>query len=426
MGYKNTIYIVYALPGCMRQVYFVIFFVAVTAASGQNTISPYSIFGPGEIQNQGFTTNQAMGGAGISLNSGNALNRLNPASCTGIDSLHVISEIGAGAKFSGLSTSSHSETGFSGSLKYLALGFRYSGRFAGSIGVAPFSHIGYSIEKENYVEGTNAVYIAEYVGSGGINQFYFTNAFEVARNLSVGVNTSFMFGSLMQEEKISPTDIVPQMQITRMDYLKSIYFDYGLQYMCRLKKLDVSFGATYSHQQKLKSKHIVTVTNESYSTVGSDEYNSDHLIIPQKFGFGIGLENKGRYVAAFDYELQQWSGVEYPIQYNDFVNSHSFSFGIQVNPWEQRVINKSFKNWDYRFGVNYKTSYLKIGGRVIDDKSISLGLGIPLSGNVSKMNLTFKAGIAGTTDNNLILEKYALLQLGFSLNEFWFIRRRYD
>jgi hypothetical protein len=410
----------------MKHVIIVLLIFFYVTGQGQNTISPYSIFGPGEIQNRGFGVNQGMGGTGLSLKSGSYLNSLNPASYIGIDSLHVISEIGAEGKFSGLNSNGNRKSGFTGNLKYLALGFRYTNWLAGSIGVAPFSNVGYNVVRENFVEGTNSKYISTYIGSGGISQFYFSNALKIGKNLSIGINSSFMFGSLIQDENITQTEIVPQIQITRKDYLKSFYFDYGLQYSFKIKKLDYSLGLIYSNRQKLLSKHILQVTDENLSVLKSEEYDSDHLIIPANFGIGVGIQNQGKYTVVFDYRFQKWSDVKYPIQYDKFEDSHRFSLGVEFNPWEHRVVNKFYKNWDYRFGLNYETSYLRFGNNLIDDKSVSFGVGIPLPGHISKVSLNFKLGTNGTTANNLIRERYAMFQLGFSLNEIWFIRRKFD
>ncbi|MBN2775801.1 MAG: hypothetical protein JXR31_16215 [Prolixibacteraceae bacterium] len=405
---------------------FLIFGLLATLANGQMTNSPYSVFGPGEIQNQGFILNSGMGGAGISLKSGNCLNRLNPASYNGIDSLRVISEIGAEGKFTQRSTYRISDNSITGSLKYLALGLRYNRWMAGAFGISPFSSVGYNITKQNKVEGLNSTYYSNYVGSGGITQFYWGNSIKFLKNLSVGANISYMFGSLTQTENILASDVVPQFQIVRQDHLKSFYYDFGMQYYFRLKNTDLSLGATFSPKQNLKSKHYIVVSDESYSTLHSDEYNTDYLAVPVSVGTGIGIEKEGKYTFAFDYTFQKWSDVEYPTQVDDFADSHQISLGIEVAPWEHRIVNKAFKNWDYRLGFNYKSSYLKIDENIIDDKSLSLGLGIPLPNRVSKMNVAFILGSRGTCSHNLIRENYAMFQFGFSLNEIWFVRRKYD
>lgn len=411
----------------MRELITILILLITINTYGQNTTSPYSIFGLGEIQNKGFGATQSLGGAGIALSSGNSLNNLNPASYTGIDSSRIIAEFGMAGKFYNEKTNKISQNGFTGNFTYLALGFRVTKWMSSSLGIVPFSSIGYSLEKESYIQGAeNLKFTSVYTGSGGITHFYIGNAFKITKNLSVGINTSYMFGPLVQDENITQTDYVPQLQITRQDFLRSFYFDYGLQYSFLLNKINYSLGFTFSNKQTLKSNHILKVYNASYSVIRNEEFKADYLEVPLMFGVGLGIKKEGKYNLLVDYNFQQWSKVEYPVQYDQFVNSHSFSLGLKLNPWEKRLINEFYKNWDYKFGFNYKSSYLKFGNNVIQGGSVSFGVGIPLPGRISEMDCGFELGTNGTATNKLIKENYFLFQLGFSLNEIAFIKRKFD
>lgn len=396
-------------------------------SNAQNTVSPYSVFGPGEIQDRGFGVSDGMGGAGIAIKSGNFLNNLNPASYAGIDSSRIISEFGIAGKAYKMSSSSESQLGFTGNLSYIGLGFRYTSWLAGSFGIVPFSTINYSILKTNYVEGTDAMYNSTYVGSGGISQFYFGNAVRLFnRHLSLGVNVSYMFGALIQEENIEATNLVPQLQVVRNDHLRSLYFDCGLQYSVNINNNEFSLGATFAPEQNLKSKHILTVYDDSYSELYSDEYDTDYLTVPDIAGVGLALVKQGRYKLALDYNYQNWSAVEYPTQNDDFVDLHKMAFGMELHPWRYSAVNAAYKNWAYRFGFNYTRSYLKLGGSPIGRRSFTMGVGIPLPGHISNVNFSVSGGWTGTTSNNLVEERFILFNLGLNLNEMAFMRRTFD
>lgn len=394
-------------------------------AKAQNTVSPYSIFGPGEIQSGGFGTNKGMGSAGIALESGNYLNNLNPASYAGMDSLRLMLEFGLEGKSYEINSSNESVSGFEGNLAYLALGFKYTSWMAGSFGLVPFSSVGYSINRTNSVEGLDHQYTSNYQGSGGISRVYFSNAVKLFKHLSLGVNASYMFGPLVQEEYIEPTTIVPDIMIERKDFLRSMYFDFGLQYKFSTQKRDYSIGATYAFEQSLDSKHITTVYDNSFTVLNTFEESSDYLIIPQIIGVGLGVKSK-RNSWALDYTFQNWSGVDYPIQADDFTNSHKVALGAELNPWERRAINPFYKNWTYRFGVGYESSYLKFGNSTVSSTNVTLGLGIPMYGALSKMDFSVTGGLKGTKSNNLLQEKYLMFNVGFSLNEIAFIKRKID
>jgi len=398
----------------------------VLGSYAQNTVSPYSVFGPGEIQNRGFSSTQGMAGAGIALKSGNYINNLNPASYTGIDSFRIISEFGIAGKSYTLSSGKGTQSGFTGNLSHIGLGFKYTRWLAGSFGVVPFSTINYSIVKSNYMEGVNQEYTSEYVGSGGISQFYFGNALRLGKNFSVGMNFSYMFGSLTQEENIYASGYVPSMQVKRYDYLRSLYFDFGTQYSFQKNKKEYSLGVTFAPEQNLRSKHVIDVYDNSFAQVSGDEYNTDYLTVPNILGVGVGVVSPGRYKIALDYTFQEWSKVTYPVQDNEFLDLHRFVAGVELQPWQYRAANAAYKNWIYRFGVNYQRSYLKLGSSSINDKSFTAGVGIPLPGKISEVNISVTGGVNGTTSKNLVQEKYLIFNIGFNLNEIAFMRRKID
>jgi hypothetical protein len=400
-------------------------------AEAQTTVSPYSIYGPGELVSGGFGTNHGMGGAGLSLKSKNYLNNLNPASYVGMDSLKLIMEFGLQGKLYDLHNNSQSVTGFDGNVAYFALGFKYTSWLAGSIGLQPFSMVGYDISRTEYVEGMeNQEYTVNYIGTGGISRFYFANSINLYDKVSLGVNFSYMFGPLTQEEHLEETTVVPEIIIIRKDYVRSIYFDFGLQTGFKLNNTNYTLGLTYAPKQYLYSKHYATAYDEDYSAIqteeGSDDNDyGDNLAIPQMAGIGIGVEKK-HYTFALDYNFQQWSDVDYPNQVTDFVDSHKFSLGVNATPWDHRAINPGYKNWTYRMGYSYESSYLKFGATSFDTHEMTLGIGVPLYGGVSNMDISLSGGRFKSSKSSLTKEHYLLLNVGFSLNEFAFFKRKID
>ena len=45
---------------------------------------------------------------------------------------------------------------------------------------------------------------------------------------------------------------------------------------------------------------------------------------------------------------------------------------------------------------------------------------------VSNTNVTFELGKIGNKNNNLVEENYLTVRVGFSLNDIWFIKRKYN
>ncbi|QYS91637.1 hypothetical protein JJC04_02330 [Flavobacterium covae] len=80
----------------------------------------------------------------------------------------------------------------------------------------------------------------------------------------------------------------------------------------------------------------------------------------------------------------------------------------------------------YRGGLRYENIGILAQGESIKDKAITLGVGLPLGGTFSNVNIGFEYGQKGTTTSNLIKENYMNFSIGFSFNDRWFVKRKYD
>ena len=176
-------------------------------------------------------------------------------------------------------------------------------------------------------------------------------------------------------------------------------------------------GQPMPRKQSLNSRHLVTVYRGT-SAIAAQEDKLKYIEIPDMYGVGLAVQNGLKYTLAVDYQFQKWADVVYPTQLEEFVNSHSFSVGSEFRPWPIRITNKGFQNCTYRAGFNYASSYLKVGKRVLDEKSISLGIGVPIRNEKSRnigsaLNFAFEYGIKGTTSNNQVKENYFYHAHGF-------------
>ena len=61
----------------------------------------------------------------------------------------------------------------------------------------------------------------------------------------------------------------------------------------------------------------------------------------------------------------------------------------------------------------------------MNEIGISFGLGLPLAG-LSNANVGFELSQRGTKESGMVKESIASLRIGLSLNDIWFIKRRYN
>lgn len=389
----------------------------------QMTSSPYSIFGAGQIEDNGFGVSKAMGGTGIGLSSMYSLNNANPASYAGIDTLTFLFEVGAFGKYTHYKTSNTTQDLFDGNLRYLAMGFRITNWWSASLGIVPYSTVGYKIESPGNVEGDISSFVKTYAGSGGIDQFYLSNSFRIFKDLSLGINTSYVFGSISQNESLSAGGSFEGYDIGKISYIHSLYLDYGLQYSIHFGKWKGTLGLIYGNKKNLNT------TTDFYLAYNNDTVDlkgeSDDFVIPAKYGIGIGIE-KGKFLRiAFDYERRDWSVSNFSNPLIDTRNSERFSAGIEYIPFKS-YRDPFYKRLGYRLGAFYDKPYLLIDGEPINSRAVSFGVGIPVKNALSMINLSFEWGMNGTLNKGLIQENYFLFNLNLSLRDLWFQKPKYD
>ncbi|MBN2524116.1 MAG: hypothetical protein JXB24_12660 [Bacteroidales bacterium] len=391
---------------------------------GQTTSSPYSMFAQGQIENLGAGTNRALGGTGLAFKSHRYLNNMNPASYSGIDSLSFVFEAGVTGRYTRYITNNQKQTKYNANLNHIALGFRICRWWATSIGVTPYSSVGYKINTTDMVEGDLSYYLKTYEGSGGINKFYFGNSFRPYKNLSVGVHVSYILGTITQTETGSTIDQYITYIIKEVSRINSYYIDYGAQYTIKHNGWNYSLGAVFGNNKELH------VSNEMYIMYSDDSLKltpeKHKFIIPLKYGFGLALEKMEKLKVGIDYEKRNWSAN------NRFSNpllktrdSERFSAGIEYCPYKSRR-DQGFKKVYYRLGVNYNKTYLIIRNEAINSMAISFGFGIPIKREHSMINLAFEFGSLGTTSNELIKENYALMYINFTMLDIWFQKSRFN
>ena len=400
-------------------------FVFLTNFSAQNnTSSPYSMFGLGDIENRGSIRSSGMGGVGIALESENTINLLNPASYSGLDSMSFLFDIGVLGKFSTLKSNNHQESITDMNLSGITFGFKANKRWALSFGLLPYSSIGYRFDDEKIIEGTTISYLNSIEGIGGINQFYFGNSFKVLKNLAVGINVSYLFGNLTVNESnsIVLNSTAYSSNTESSYYLNNLYLDYGIQYHFAVKKNIFSIGAIFSNKQLLNADYSTQTLLGTGDELYLEEKSAKDIIIPQSAGIGLAFQIPEKLLISADYQIQDWTENSFLNDIADYKRSQGIRFGVEYKP--QKSIGSSYFSFiDYRIGAYYTDLYYQLYDIPIIERGVSLGFGLPLRG--AKINLSMEYAIKGATTKGLVEEDYFKVKLGLSLKQSWFQRRKF-
>ena len=160
--------------------------------------SPFSRYGMGLLSRQGQGFNTGMAGLAYGMRDGRELNFKNPASYTAIDSLTFLFDAGVTLQNGNFDAGNVSSNIKDATFDYVSMGFRLNRFFGMSLGVMPFSNVGYEIATAGDIFDAGSmgeVYPTNsYSGSGGTHQLYGGVAFAPVRPLSIGVNVSYFWG----------------------------------------------------------------------------------------------------------------------------------------------------------------------------------------------------------------------------------------
>jgi hypothetical protein len=382
----------------------------------------------------------SMGGISIGTRDYFTVNYLNPASYTAYDTTSFIFEGAVAGSYINLKSTDINESGTNASLSHLLFGFPITKWLKSSIGLTPYSAVGYSVNSTQNKENIGNI-LYNYEGSGGISRFYWGAAIQPIKNLSLGFNLSYLFGTIYRSQTISFPDSAYRINtiIDNATSVGNIYLDFGIQYFTTLKNnLDLVAGATFHPQQQVNAKedyfarsYLGTVSGVEIfkDTIKFYEDQKGKMTLPLGFGAGFSITKKDNWMAGFDYKYGQWENYQYFDRNDSLVNTHFFNVGGQYIP---DFKSTSYVNRiDYRLGAKYYMSYLKLRDKRINGFGITFGVGLPLRslairGSRSKINIGVEVGKRGTMDNNLIQENYINAFVGISIYEWWFFKRRYN
>ncbi len=391
-----------------------------------NTSSPYSMYGLGELKSQTNPVNTAMGNAGIALSSGSLLNPLNPASYHGIDSLNFILEMGVDSKFSTFKSQGKTANSSDANFSYLALGWRINRWLAAGLGVNPFSSTGYEINTTSAIDGVQLEYPLDIIGSGDISRAYASLAISPLKNLSLGVKSSFLFGSLSQTQyhDLSALSSNSISNVTT-DYFHNFYWEFGVQYAINLRNNSLTLGAIYNPGQVLVTKRENSTVSSAGDVFQNETESRDNFVIPEEFGIGLALNHKNKFIYALDAGIQKWSDYKYDLGNVKLKNNPYVRAGLEYTP-SINALSDFHKRISYRIGFQHAKSYLDLRDVQLDETSISFGLGLPIRSQKSHIDISFEAGQKGTVSNQLIKENFFRMRVGFSLKDLWFQHRQYN
>lgn len=414
-----------------------------SSAQSSTSHSPYSQFGLGQMREDLLPQTRAMGGlsTGVRYVGGlPSLNIANPASYSAFT--RTILDAGLYGNMTQLEKNGAKDNTADFAFSHITIGIPLAKVGGISFGLMPFSDVGYNSSAIRQFENVN--YKSSLVGEGGVNKAYFGYGVSPIKGLSIGANVGFLFGNLYDKAMIEfpyGADYYNTVQ-TDTRRIRGASIDYGAQYFKALgnkMNFTIGYSGSLNNQINNRTTRMVTLTQTDQSSDYGDQVAIDtsainvitdrKINLPMKHNVGFTLSKGVNWMVGADFKYANWSDF----QTRDGEQKLGKNIGVAVGG-QFKPDATSLKYWnviDYRLGFRYNKSHISIDNNRLTDMAVTVGLGLPLSETnfgrtFSSVNISAEFGQHGTLQHNLIRERYININLGFTINDAWFLRRSYD
>ncbi|GHT01820.1 membrane protein [Bacteroidia bacterium] len=393
-------------------------------AQSDNTNSPYTRYGYGQLADQSFASQRGMGGIGYGLRNPKDINPLNPASFSTVDSMTFMLDLGVKGQMGFFNDNGTKNTRYNAGLEYIAVQFPVAKKLGVGAGIEPISYVGYKYGETDKEAVPGNYSYTQYEGAGGLNKVYGNIAYEFGR-LSAGVKVGYVFGDITHPQ----TSSFSSSSIDRTTWSDSLHarglnLDFGLQYRQPLSdNTEFVIGAVYTPKLKLNaqfSKSEIQYDGNGYIT-GDPIYTGDlnyNFQLPETFGIGASYRKYNKYTVGMDATYQRWADANY------FSKTDTLTNRLKIN-----IGGEYTHKLRYRAGAYYSTSYFEAfnpagqaGG--YDEYGVTLGIGIPMIDHRSYINFAVAAEALRSKAPVFVHEYYLKFTVSYTFNELWFRKRK--
>ena len=403
----------------------------------ESTSSPYSFYGIGDIKFKGSVENRSMGSISV-LPDSIHINIQNPAQLACLK----LTGLALGGTYA--NTKSKTETQEAKarrtSLDYMIVGIPV-GKVGIGFGLIPYSSVGYKIGRTAYVTNNNndtiRSIISRYNGIGGVNKVFLGFGYRLTKNINIGGDLQYNFGTIETKSLQYQTDLQYGSRENNVSDLRGVNFDLGITYQTKVNSKYSFFSSlAYTPEAVLTSgntRNIEIVQLLSTSAVSVIERQNisvedTKIKLPSKLSFGSGFGQVKKWLVGGEISFIQNSVMSNrftDINGATFENSVRYSLGGFFIP-NYNSYSSYYKRIVYRGGVRYENTGLVIQDKSITDFAANIGLGMPLGGTFTNINIGLEIGKRGTKYYNLVEENYINLSVGLSLSDKWFVKRKFD
>lgn len=402
---------------CSKALMIAIILAAPVLLPAQNTTSPYSILGIGDIETKDFGRYFATANTATARRDALSYNFINPASLTALPYKTMNMDIvfrGRVSNFDSPYAEEITATTKDMVVKRISLAFKVTRKSALAFGLRPFSTVNYQYSSSGNISDGNATIYKSTEGEGGINQVYGSYARTLAKGLDAGITASWLFGNSTRNNIYYSSDADLELAGKFQQFYYGGGITAGIQYhSSEAKKIRHQAGLTGSFYQTLKGEFISTYTDAT--TTFPSEVSSCRFKMPMVFNAGYAATLHHTYTLSVEGQFAKWDYQK--LNYvNSFIdNAYKIGAGFEYAP---RIKNTGIERYYLGIGVNYERNYMVINNNYLHDMSVSFGGGYNAS-RIIHLHAGIEAGKKGSTTAGQYRENYVQFVMGFTLKDIW-------
>jgi hypothetical protein len=397
--------------------------------------SPYSRYGLGNIKQTENVSNRGMGGVSIADDNSLIANPTNPATYTGLKMTSYQFSV-EGSSVNIKNATGANRTGAT-SINYVNIGLALSKKLGMSFGLLPQTRSKYQMQDVISLPNVSQI-TRTYYGGGGLQKIYIGAAYKI-KDISLGFNTGYNFGNITNTTESEFTDtlkILSSFNSSRYT-MGGVFWQVGaLMNKAINKDYTVNIGFSYTGKQSIRAKrdqewgsYIGVLSAPDYSfNLDSLREQRSKIIIPSNLGVGFMLKNGDYWQVGADFTTSNWSNYSYDAKADSTNRTWYVKVGGSITP-DVNSVNNTFKRMTYRIGAYHGQDIFRFNNEPLTRSAITAGFGYPIRRtnlSIGQINFALEIGSRGTTNNGLVKETYKRFCIGLTLNDKWFVKRKYD
>lgn len=383
--------------------------------------SAYSSFGVGDLNLLGRGQNQGIANLGVAWRPEGGLNLRNPAANTSILSpVNVILETGFNFSVNQRKTNSENIVQRDGGLSDFVFWLRPYKKWGIALGLQPFSKVQYSTLTDQRATGDPNAYQTINTGSGGLSNLFWSNGYQLTKQLSLGFSANLLFGNIEDEASVFVRSNNTSFEALTSTQIQGFHFDYGLQLTLPVGANELTLGATLRTAQDLRSVRDVSLFTTRDTLIENGSTTDDRYGIPLTYGLGASYQTN-RWTIMGEFNFEGWSSVASDTE-EELVDVYSAGIALIGTPFRNQYQTR-YESVRLKAGFTYRNSQLRINGTSFDQWVASAGVGIPYRRGRNQLDISYSFHRRGTLDNELILESQHQIGVSFSLRDVWFQKR---